>query len=1372
MNIKYGRMRCLCDTKERFEQYNPLLMDGEIGVERQNENKFMIKIGDGKTPWLLLPYFGGGIVDATIDDNFHLILTLDTGKVVDVGEMRTDLSNYYNRQETDELLDEKVDKIDGKGLSANDYTDEDRDKLSKIEDEANKYIHPTYDTYENGLYKITVDDKGHISLAELVTDKDIENLGVKITDNDTLFRISKVDSDDYAAVYKMQKKSIDDEDFVDLLDSEPINIPKDIMLKSTKLKQCEVDGVPEGCVVGDYYIEMTMSNGDVLVLNAKSLMDIYLPATQTEDGLMSASDKIKLDGIEDGSEVNQNAFSSFKVDDEPLVLSKNKTDTFYVVSGDNITVTSDGETNTITISAKDTTYEDATQETSGLMSASDKTKLDGIEDGSEVNQNAFSIITVGTVDIEADDKTDKITFTAGDNVTLTPSISSKNINISAKDTTYEDATQDTSGLMSAEDKTKLDGISEGANNYVHPNVDEANNQGFYKITTNITGHVIKVTPVEKSDIVNLGIQESISYRIVKDISDTNYAATYRLQKKTSDDEDFVDISDSSLINIPKDIMLKSGLLKKCTEDNTPTGFKVGDMYIELILSNDDIINIPVNGLVDTAYDNTNSELSATTVQDAITELSNEKVDKIDGKGLSTNDYTNDDRDKLKGIATGAEVNQNAFSSFGVDSTIITSTNSTDVFYIISGDNITLTPNKSGKSFTITAKDTTYEDMVGASVTDGGKSGLVPAPTSGDINLYLRGDGKWAKPTDTTYNNATQETSGLMSASDKTKLDGIEDGSEVNQNAFSIIKVDDTDLAANDKTDTIIITSGDNITLTPDESNGSFTISAKDTTYNNATQDTSGLMSASDKTKLDGIESIVEDKLAVATLNISNIYNGYNANTGEYNVDSYFLTSRTGEIYGTEFYDYSINPTSIGIRLDKSIGKVCIPSTATVRNRNDFETIPLFRSFDVNAYVDEDGIYHITAIKGDTRFSSTGSNGDVYVMVMAGYVKYEKLSSTWRIYYSDTQHEGFIPLPGSKRIDGTMRQCMLYAKYPLTLYNAGSNIGSVSGAIPLSNASIGNYIDTIHSIKGNQYCAKTNHDDFYVRLMLWIKYATLNSDTILKGNNNYNVQSKITVASTNSNYVVISNTDAAKLVIGSSIDIGTSTDRSVSTSHSLANNYIVTSIEPHDTNNSRIILSLPNGNVSLTTTTSHYLNTTVYRTGWNDNILGSDGSRIDFNAMNAPFNISGIEVLYGLSESLCNQVIYRTYENNTDKLEVYYCNDMNDVDYNSIASSDKWIKYPVSLSLSGEEGYSYIRDINIDTSNISVALPKNVSGTSSTGIGDALYRFNLSTGWYSWVSYGMLSEQSYGGLSCTAIGVPLTSGIWYNTTRISTTGQSS
>lgn len=60
------------------------------------------------------------------------------------------------------------------------------------------------------------------------------------------------------------------------------------------------------------------------------------------------------------------------------------------------------------------------------------------------------------------------------------------------------------GLMSTEDKKKLDGIENGANNYVHPTT-TAYESGLYKITTNNLGHVVSATLVTKDDITSLGI---------------------------------------------------------------------------------------------------------------------------------------------------------------------------------------------------------------------------------------------------------------------------------------------------------------------------------------------------------------------------------------------------------------------------------------------------------------------------------------------------------------------------------------------------------------------------------------------------------------------------------------------------------------------------------------------------------------------------------------------------------------------------------------------------------------------------------------------------------------------------------------------------
>ena len=76
---------------------------------------------------------------------------------------------------------------------------------------------------------------------------------------------------------------------------------------------------------------------------------------------------------------------------------------------------------------------------------------------------------------------------------------------------------------------------------------------------------------------------------------------------------------------------------------------------------------------------------------------------------------------------------------------------------------------------IPGSDTKYGVFKAATADAAGGAGLVPAPAKGAQGLFLRGDNVWAKPTDTTYNDATTSEHGLMTAADKTKLDGIATG---------------------------------------------------------------------------------------------------------------------------------------------------------------------------------------------------------------------------------------------------------------------------------------------------------------------------------------------------------------------------------------------------------------------------------------------------------------------------------------------------------------------------------------------------------------------------------------------------------------------
>lgn len=87
--------------------------------------------------------------------------------------------------------------------------------------------------------------------------------------------------------------------------------------------------------------------GSALTPDANKIVDIPL-ATSAANGLMSSTDKGKLDAIQPGAEVNQNAFSNVKVG-STTVAADSKTDTLEIVTSGNVTVSANASNDTILI---------------------------------------------------------------------------------------------------------------------------------------------------------------------------------------------------------------------------------------------------------------------------------------------------------------------------------------------------------------------------------------------------------------------------------------------------------------------------------------------------------------------------------------------------------------------------------------------------------------------------------------------------------------------------------------------------------------------------------------------------------------------------------------------------------------------------------------------------------------------------------------------------------------------------------------------------------------------------------------------------------------------------------------------------------------
>lgn len=122
-----------------------------------------------------------------VTDRANAVATEQNRATAKENEISANLTTEINRAKAAEeanatAIAKKVDKVDGKGLSDQNYTLNEKTKLEGIETGANKYIHPSHNVCTSGLYKITVDEFGHVSSVVAVSKDDIVGLGMPAKD--------------------------------------------------------------------------------------------------------------------------------------------------------------------------------------------------------------------------------------------------------------------------------------------------------------------------------------------------------------------------------------------------------------------------------------------------------------------------------------------------------------------------------------------------------------------------------------------------------------------------------------------------------------------------------------------------------------------------------------------------------------------------------------------------------------------------------------------------------------------------------------------------------------------------------------------------------------------------------------------------------------------------------------------------------------------------------------------------------------------------------------------------------------------------------------------------------------------------------------
>ena len=703
---------------------------------------------------------------------------------------------------TQSALNNKVDKVEGKGLSTEDYTTTEKEKLAGLSNYNDTEVKADITKLQSNVGTLQSDvstAKENIStLQEDVTgvegnvstltqsvstlDTTVDGLNTKVegletdvtelqgTVSDVEESVSTLQTNLNNKVDKVQGKGLSTNDFTNAYKTklDGLNNYDDTTVKQD-IRELQTDVGALETTVGNHTKSIETNATDITTLkgNVQTLQTnlgnkvdkITGKGLSTND--YTTTEKNKLAGIEANAnnytlpKASGTVLGGIKIGnnlniDENGVVSATDTNTTYTTmkgatsstagtSGlvpapqqgqQNSFLKGDGTWGTV----ESASYGEATQDQSGLMSANDKKKLDNIE----ANANNYTLPVATTTRLGGVKAGNNITISGDGTISATDTNTTYEVMEGATseangqsglvpaptqgqqtrflrgdgtwqvptNTTYTNATQSKDGLMSSEDKTKLDGIAKNANNYVHPTT-----PGNKHIPSGgSTGQVLKWSA---DGTAVWGTDNNTTY--------TN-ATTSKAGLMSATDKTKLD----SLQNF----------------DDSTIQENIGDLQSSV----------------------STLENSVSTIEESL----GNKVDKVSGKQLSTNDYTTTEKNKLSGIATGATKVEKSNTNGNIK---INGTETT----VYTKPDLTKQEVVDALGYTPPTTNTTYSVMTGATSSAAGTSGLVPQPTAGKQTSFLRGDGTWVIPTNTTYTNATTEKDGLMSSEDKTKLDNIEAG---------------------------------------------------------------------------------------------------------------------------------------------------------------------------------------------------------------------------------------------------------------------------------------------------------------------------------------------------------------------------------------------------------------------------------------------------------------------------------------------------------------------------------------------------------------------------------------------------------------------
>lgn len=494
---------------------------------------------------------------------------------------------------------------------------------------------------------------------------------------------------------------------------------------------------------------------------------------------------------------------------------------------------------------------------------------------------------------------------------------------------------------------------------------------------------------------------------------------------------------------------------------------------------------------------------------------------------------------------------------------------------------------------------------------------------------------------------------------------------------------------------------------------------------------------------------------------------------------HFNLCRTGKVYTVKFPLWETSQTSSGEKLDDNAGLTRLMSTAAEHRTDDYENIPLFKTYDCNAYVTADGERIVSAIKGQDGFKDTGKN-DVFVLGMSYYEKYWEEDGYWYYSRTDLPKDGYVLARECRKKDGSDQGYALYGKYVCGFVDGV--LYSSKGLIPTRYCNddrdekrkniTHNSIINFFKQKGIGYTGGMSCDYKYIYTTFWLTFASINSQSVASGVSKYDFSYKIDIFEENTNRIILTKSKAMDIIVGGYVSVGDSDSASASNArrhnrHNLADTVRVIGKETYDDLHMAIILDTTFTKTAPTVITADY-----WRSGFSDEIKGRNGcpcqNVAELTNGKFPIVFQGIEFAVGGYEVMANAVMNIIDDAGTR--EVYITNDAALLAGNIATIKEKYKKLATTIQTASLYGWNFITRMQIDLENgiITVAKAGETNSGNTSGFADGFIVDSDSSGERTFALFGNNSDQYAAGLFCLSSNNNLYNGIAY-LTRLSLNG---